>query len=133
MRRWVPLVVILLTIAMTATLFWFSCIEQVNILAMKVKVADTAGFNVETSSLNFGKLTPHSQGMRSIEIQNSKNNPLQLTIKNYGVLAPYIHLTHNNIIIPGNSTAVIEYQLTIPENFTYGNYTSTSIVILKNE
>jgi hypothetical protein len=84
-------------------------------------VNDTVGFDINSTALKFGRLTPGSSSTRTIIIDNSYNFTLYGKIFASNNIANLLMAPDNFVISPNNKTFVV-VTLYVPDNYKFGVY-----------
>jgi len=91
-------------------------------ISARVKIQESGGgFNLENTSLNFGKNFPGGWGQRFIEINSSKDAIVR--IKAVGDMENFLTFSDNNFFLPANKHKQVSVTMDVPENISLGNYT----------
>jgi hypothetical protein len=91
------------------------------IINVEFEVNNTIGFDVNTTSLKFGKIIPGGTSTRSLEIDNPFDFELNCKIFGSNNIVDLMIAPENMTLPPKNSTT-ISISLNIPQNYKYGKY-----------
>ncbi|RLG20101.1 hypothetical protein DRN74_05985 [Candidatus Micrarchaeota archaeon] len=133
-RKFVLLAISILLLAIGGTALFFSTfmIKEKRIIPVDVVVSNRAGFNLDPDAMHFGLLPRGGTGKRMIVINNSHNFPVDVVIKVYGNITPWIDLqpTPPIILVP-KSKLKVNFTVSIPDNAKYGKYAGYIKILLK--
>lgn len=85
-------------------------------------VNDTIGFDVNSSLLKFGRITPGSTATRTIIIDSNYDFPLFVTVLTSNNLKGLIS-SKDNLTVPANSNLSLDLTLSVPSDYKFGFYT----------
>lgn len=94
--------------------------KEINISAIIVE-GNTAGFNTDTDSLNFGKNSPGGTATRWFYISSEQTSNVTMVVE--GTIMEFIYLDNSTFVLESNEQKKITAQLTIPLTTQPGNYT----------
>lgn len=89
------------------------------------------GFDTSTVAVTFGQIPPGSTANRYIDVGNTKDIPVKITLETAGKIAPYITFDQNHFTLNAQETRQVKItvaptELTKPGEYT-GEITITSI------
>ncbi len=119
------IIILLVLILLTTTLYLnYKSKVKIQEIPINIKVADYLGFNVDTSSLNFGTVLSPSSASRYINITNNNSYQTSVELTVFGNLKKFITISNNNFILNQNDNKVVYINISIPANMQFGDYTS---------
>lgn len=102
-------------------------LKQVKVYDMRLKVGNYVGFNLDNDVLNFGTIIPTGASTRMVNISTEK--PVRVEILLRGKLAEWVNISHNNFILDDQEE--IAFNVYVPANASYGNYTGKAYILFK--
>jgi len=133
-RKFVLLAISMLLLSIGGTALFFSTfvIKEKRIIPVDVIVADRVGFNLDPDAMHFGLLPRGGSGVRMVIINNSYSFPVDVVVKIYGNITPWLDLQPSPPIILGpKSKLQLNFTVSIPDNAKYGKYTGYIKILLK--
>jgi hypothetical protein len=120
----ISLLLFVLAIVIISFSIWSLTQRPIETKTMDVEfsVGATAGANVDTDKLYFGRAVPDGSIERAVNIENSHDFPVKINIFVTKNIADYIILDQEFVASPKNLTRV-PITLKVPEDMPYGNYT----------
>ncbi len=111
------------TLILLAISAYFVFLEPVETRGIDVSfiVAKNLGFDINVSSLTFGKAPPGSVSIREIDINNNRDYPVKILFSMSRNLENLLFLEPNVTIMPYKEIH-FPVSLKIPEDMPYGNY-----------
>jgi len=100
---------------------WISKPLEVEKLDVKFIIGKNIGVNLNSSELNFGKITPGSSATRNVIIENRYKEPLKISVFANREISNFLTTSFNPIILPGEKKK-IPFTLIAPKNAPFGNY-----------
>ena len=98
---------------------------------MYYQVGDTLGVNTDKDALHFGRSYPGGEAVRGVNITNSYDFPVTVSIKVKGELAAWTRVSDNDFVLEPGEKVVLEYFVRSPGNAAHGNYTGTTVVVIR--
>jgi hypothetical protein len=114
----------MLVLGAAATFFYYTSYYLLDYKELNTSVkivASGAGFNVDPTSLTFGKNYPGGSELRYINLYSKQDARVHIVVK--GAMKSFVTFEPNDFILEKNSTAKITAQLDVPLNTSLGNYT----------
>lgn len=108
----VILIIVLLSVLIFGFLFSY---KEVN---MFVKVDEYAGFNVDTSALYFGTVSPGNSAFRFLDFNSV--NKVKVIIIPFGKIKKWVSFSENNFVLQGNKS--VRISINIPKNAEFGEH-----------
>lgn len=123
-RQLITFLFILFLVLVLASLFLFVFSKPLQVKEFDfsfIVEEGIAGFDVNTSSLTFGKLSPGNSEVRSVLIENNYEFPVEVNIL---ITKEFMNLfsVESGFIIQPRGTLSVPITLSIPENLDEGNY-----------
>ncbi|MBS3089892.1 hypothetical protein J4461_03380 [Candidatus Pacearchaeota archaeon] len=87
-------------------------------------VGSNPGLDINNSGLIFGKIVPGGSATRIINIENTYNKPIIITLVGDEFLKPILSLEQPIKLSIGEKKKV-PVTLSIPKNYSFGNYTGS--------
>jgi len=87
------------------------------------------GVNPTTEKLDFGDLSPGTQTVRRVDIQNRTPVPVWIAIVRFGDITDLMKIDKNFFVLPGNAETKVEFTVYMPASATV-DATMTGRVIL---
>jgi hypothetical protein len=85
-----------------------------------------AGFNLTTTVVAFGKLSPGGTCTRYFNLSNFGDTPVKAVLKTSGELASWVVLTPPTAVLPPHSNnTIVTAAAVVPANAKPGDYTGT--------
>jgi hypothetical protein len=104
-------------------------IVQAKEIEVKVQVADFIGFDVNSSLLTFGAMTPGQKGMRNITIESNISRPVVAHFEKEGI-AEWITGYEEGYVLQPYEKKSMRLNLEVPPGTEHGNYTGKFYVFL---
>jgi hypothetical protein len=96
---------------------------------MYLTVGDHAGFNIGTSAIFFGTVTPGGQSTRTIVITNYANVTTRVELQASGELAAFVSFSASGFSLASGENRTTSVTATTTENMPYGNYTGKLMIL----
>jgi hypothetical protein len=127
------LVVAIIIFVVAAILFviaWYEAPIDRQSVTVKYIVSDKAGFDVTTSSLNFGAIMPGGSGMRKIILRNERDFPVYYKLIPSENLAGRMVLNESKQFLGARQNLTLDISLQVPVDAAKGNYTGSLNVLV---
>ena len=105
---------------------WFSRPLEIRYLEVSFIVGDKMGFDLNSSSLTFGRVLPGSAGVKTTLIENNYNFPVKVKVLISKELSDFVSSDSNIVILPGETTN-LDFNLILPKDIYFGNYSGNLI------
>jgi len=96
---------------------------------MYLAVGDHAGFNIDTSAIFFGMVTPNGQSTRTVTITNYANVTTRIELQTSGELARLVSFSNNSFSLAPGENSSVAVTASVPVDMPYGNYTGTLAIL----
>ena len=87
-------------------------------VSMFVKVSDYVGFNVNTSALYFGAISPGGSGFRFLELNSFDKR--KVFIVPSGKIKKWVSYSENGFVFEGNKS--VKITVNVPKDVEFGEY-----------
>jgi hypothetical protein len=94
-------------------------------------VSNHFGIDVNSSSFRFGMISPGSSSNRYFKVQNNYGKSVFVEIYSDGDLSRFLKISNNNFLLEKNKSELISITVSIPAEFSYGNYSGNIIMLFK--
>ena len=94
---------------------------EVRELDVKFMIGNTTGFDLDTSLLTFGRISPYNSANRKVNLHNGYDFPIEVKILITKNINKFIS-TKPIVIIPAGQNSSISFILIPLENASFGNY-----------
>ena len=115
------LLVIILILVVFSIWLWISRPLKVETLDVRFIVDKNIGIDLNSSELNFGKLTRGGSSVRNVIAENTYEYPIKVKIFVSRNIADYVFSDSEIVILPGEKTK-IPISLKLPKDISFGNY-----------
>jgi len=116
---------LMLALALVLFLFsiwmWVSRPLKTDVLKVEFAVGETLGVNLDSSSLNFGRVTLGGSAVRNVNIENNYGFPIKIKIFADKNIAEFI-TTEPSLVLQTGESLKLPVTLQIPEDMDFGNY-----------
>ncbi len=118
------LIVIVISLILIAISFYFilSSPLETKTIEARFEVGKSIGFDVNSSGLIFGRLTPGSSASRTVEIENNYEFPIRINILISPELEGYV-CAEPKYVLDAGELKKISFSASVPEDAKSGNYT----------
>gem|GEM_PF-920016 len=89
------------------------------------------GVNPTTERLDFGDLSPGTQTVRRVDIQNRTAIPLYVAVVRFGSVSELMKLDKNFFILPANAQTKIEFSVYMPASARIGETMTGRVFLFK--
>jgi hypothetical protein len=125
------LVLVFLSALCTYIILNFLSEQKIVDYKMQLTVGNHIGFDLNTSVITFGMVTPSSSAVRHLNLKNGdQKNKFQILA--FGDMASWIKLSENDFILQPYEKRTLNITAQVPENADLGNYTGILRVIIEN-
>jgi hypothetical protein len=125
------LAIIFLSALCTYIILNFLSEQKIVDYKMQLIVGNHIGFDLNTSVITFGMVTPSGSAVRHLDLKNGEQkNKFQILA--FGGLAGWIKLSENDFILQPYEKRTLNITAQVPENADLGNYSGTLRVIIEN-
>ncbi len=100
--------------------FYFKPLET-KIVEVKFSVADHPAFDLNSSSLIFGKVPPGSSAVRNVILENKYGFPIEVKVFASRNIARFLQ-ADSSLTIGALNTSRFPVNLRVPNNADFGNY-----------
>jgi hypothetical protein len=127
------IVLIVLFLAVSAFMILYNTFYAPEVLSLKMsfETADKMGFNTGTDQLYFGKSYPGSLVTTSINLTNEYDYPVQVSIKLYGDISPFVSVSSNDFFLLPYEKKTVTYYLQTKEDTGYRNFTGETRIFIR--
>lgn len=128
-KKVIILVVLLFVIAVLLTILSLSIDKDQRLLLFEkqietsVEISQRIGFNVDNSSLVFGKVPISASSYRSLNLSNNYSFPILIEFNLEGNISDFLVYDSVVYLESGEKKVIGIRTINIPENTTYDNYT----------
>ena len=95
---------------------------------MYLTVGNYTGFNVDTSAIFFGTVSPGGRGTRNVIITNNANATTRIELQTNGELARLVSFSNNSFSLAPGENSSVAVTATVPVDMPYGNYTGKLVI-----
>jgi hypothetical protein len=85
-------------------------------------ISDHAGFDLNSTALTFGMITPGGTAKRSIILTNDFDKDIKVTIESKGNISGYLIASENEFILLKKEKKKIEFSILSPSSINSGKY-----------
>lgn len=115
--------ILIIVVICCLLLFYNTKIVETKQLVVKYEIGERAGFNVESETVNFGRLIPGNTGTRKISIHNEYSFPVAAKIVPSTNLNGLLLCNCSMQLLLPNQTIEMPLTLRAPKDAIVGNYT----------
>jgi hypothetical protein len=124
-------IVVFLSALCTYIILNFLSNQQIVDYKMQIIVGNHIGFDLNTSMITFGMVTPSGNAVRHLDLKNGEHkNKFQILA--FGDLASWIKLSENDFVLQPYEKRTLNITAQVPEHANFGNYTGNLRVIIEN-
>lgn len=121
-KIWIWLTLILIVVALIVIIWNFvNSPIDVRILETKFYVSDRGGFEINTTALTFGKLSPGGSSSKKVYVSNERNFSVRIEIFASENIAYLLSMEHEIILQPSENKT-LGFNLYVPNNMSFGEY-----------
>ena len=95
---------------------------------MYLTVGNYTGFNVDTSAIFFGTVSPGGRGTRTVIITNYANATTRIELQTNGELARLVSFSNNSFSLAPGENSSVAVTATVPVDMPYGNHTGKLVI-----
>lgn len=132
-KMFLTIALVLLVVSLFS--FFLVLLENKPLLKKEIQtsviVGEKTGFDLDNSSLSFGKVIPGNGVSREIEIKNNYNFPIYTQIIIKGNISRFLNVKPQ--IINPDKTKKLKFNLNIPEDIVNNTYKGKVIILLKED
>ena len=123
----IVLILVLILTLIVNIVYNSNILDRREILA-KVKVTDHYGFDINSTSLNFGLTRPGGGSLRNIILRNTYGKDVHVDIYTTGNISDFITLDENSFLLSKDEIKNLSFNLLVPSNIHYGSYEGNVII-----
>jgi len=97
----------------------------------RVIVSDHYGFEINSSALMFGMVTPGGVSSKSIDLENNYGQSVNVQIYSKGEVRGFLLISENNFILEENQKKKIGFSVSVPEDYEFGEYSGEIEIIIR--
>jgi hypothetical protein len=129
----IVIILIVLFLIVSAFMIFYNTFYAPEVLTLKMsfETADKMGFNTGIDQLYFGKSYPGSLVTTSINLTNKYDYPVQVSIKLYGDISPFVSVSSNDFLLLPSEKKAVTYYLQTEEDTGYRNFTGETRIFIK--
>jgi len=101
---------------------------ETRIVDAKFSVGNNIGFDLNSTSLSFGKITPGGSAKRSLKLSNEFDYAIKVRVLASRKIADYISVKEESFLIEPKTLGSIEFTLNIPRNMKLGDYSGKVLI-----
>jgi hypothetical protein len=101
-------------------------------IPISLEVSDRVGFDVNSSALTFGKITPGGSSTRNLILENNYGFPIKLKIEIEGNVLKFLSF-EKVVFIDSRETKKIIFSAVIPGDEKFGKYSGKVIITIKKD
>lgn len=125
--------IIILTTYLYANLIDYISVIETKSMYAKVSVGDKYGFDVNSSALMFGRITPGGgTSTRIVTVKNYYDVPVKVEVFAEGNIKEFMIVSDNNFRLPVGTEKNMSFYVSVPENTPYGDYEGEVKIIIRN-
>jgi hypothetical protein len=111
--------------------FAFGVIKATYLIPMKVELSDSLGMSGDRDKLDFGRIRPEGWSMKSIDLHNAEDYPVQVILTPEGNISPYLVMPWNYLWLNASQNLTVDIWVQTPPDIPHGIYTGRLRVIMR--